>query len=185
MMDAARQVGVDHRGLAGGRAHLAATELDHFLAADRHLDQREGVEHAGVDGDVAAVAHAPHADAAEAPVVDARIDRGLMVLIAQMVFAEDAFSPSAGFFEVLRVAYLEIGQNGVRGGSHGKSQTLHIWFSLYLYCYKAHGRCSAPTPLRSLKLHARCCGVTHVGANARHRLSSQPARGFEIAGPGS
>jgi len=131
MMDAARQVGVEHRGLAGCRANLPAAELDHLLAADRHHDQRKGVEHAGVDGDVAAVTHAAHADATEATVVDARVDRRLAVLVAQAVLAEDALAPAAGLFNILGVAYLELGQHGVRGSGHGKSQTLHVSFSLY------------------------------------------------------
>ncbi|MNE49348.1 hypothetical protein D3C80_1438610 [compost metagenome] len=125
VVDGDRCLRAEDRAQAGRGTHLLGTTPDQFLAADRHLDQGEGAEYAGLDADIAAIAHPPDADPADAPVIDARVHRAFGVQAAQAVLAEDTLAPLARFVEILRVADLEAGQDGLGWRCRRKSQVFH------------------------------------------------------------
>ncbi|MCY1432379.1 hypothetical protein D9M71_483730 [compost metagenome] len=121
-----RPVDVEDGAHAGPGIDALVAPLDQLLAADGHLDQGEGIEVAGFDGDVAAIAHAADADTAQALVVDAGKHRTLGVHAAQTVLAEDPLAPLARFLEVMRTAQLVPGQHHVGRHCGGKVQAVHV-----------------------------------------------------------
>ncbi|MNF71982.1 hypothetical protein D3C84_539410 [compost metagenome] len=128
MMNLERCMGIENRPELRCGMHPLIAVLNHFLTTDGHLNKREGIEDARLDGDITAVGHATDTDAPQSAIVDAGIDRPLATHTAQAIRAENALPPLSGFFYVLSATYFESGQDCFGRRCCRKNQIFHCFY---------------------------------------------------------